>query len=290
MGDSTTTTSNTSSTQPTNPQVTATTNNLLTKLDTATNAGVPVFNKSLYAPSGATTQQGQSMALGAANNPTYSGGVSSALGYDSNLINNGGLTPEQQQLSQQYKTLGDAYDTSNPAEQRLRSNLVDTTMQNVGSLYNNSGRFGGGSFNESLGKGLGDALAGFDTNIYDRNVANQYNSLGAQAGLQQQGINNTGNAAAALPGLFSAGQLPASIYGSVGSSQDANTNAQLQAENDLYQRTQGAPWETLGRASSILNGTAGASGSTTTSTSTQPTQPWWMQVGGLGLGLAGALL
>lgn len=284
MGASDNTTTSTSSSAPTNPQVTATTNNLLSKLDTATNAGVPVFNQSLYVPNGATTQQGQSMALSAANNPLYGQGVNGALGYANNLVKSGGLTPEQQSLDSSYQTLGGAYDTQSPAEQRLRSNLVDTTLQSVNGIFNNSGRFGGGSNNVALGKGLGDALAGFDTNIYDKNVANQYNSLGARSGLAQQGVNNAFGASASLPGLFSAGQLPSSIYGAVGSAQDADANAQRQAANDLYQRVNGAQWDTLGRASSILGGTAGSSGTTTTNT--QPATPWYQTAlaGGIGLG------
>jgi hypothetical protein len=290
MGDNTSTTTNTSSTAPTNPAVTATTNNLLGKLDAATNAGVPVFNQSLYSPAGAWTQTAWNRSIQDAYNPDFSKGINGALGYASNLIGNGGLTAGQKDLSKQYADLGGAYDKTSDAEQRLRSGVVDTTMQNVNGLFNNSGRFGGGSYVDSLGKGLGDALAGFDTNIYDRNVANKYNSLGAQAGLQQQGVQNAFGAGAALPGYYSALQLPAATMGAVGAAMDANEQGKLLGANDLYQRVNGAPWDTLGRASSILNGTAGASGNTTTSTSQQPQTPWWQSALGLGIGAAGALL
>lgn len=249
VGTPTNTTTNTTTTAPTNPQVTATTNNLLTKLDTATNAGVPVFNQSLYVPNGATTQQGQNMALSAAGNPDFTSGIGGALKSFGNAA------------------AGNDFGTNDPGYATLRANAANDAQSLINGQFNNSGRFGGGSNAKAVGEGVTNAIAGLDyTNFQnDRNWQTQ--------------------AAGLLPGLFSANQLPASVYGNVGAAQDQNSNAERQAANDLYQRVNGAPWDTLGRASSILSGTAGSSGNTTTQTQTSPQTPWWQSALGLGVSL-----
>jgi hypothetical protein len=300
MGGDTTSSTNTSTTAPANPQVTATVNQLLGGLSNAYNQGAPpVFNQSLYSPAGATTQSAWAQSAAAANNPLYSQGVNSSLGYANNLLGTGGLNQTQSGalnnltgLGKQYSDLGGAYDTTSPAEQRLRSNLVDTTMQNVGALYNNSGRFGGGSFNQSLGKGLGDALAGFDTNIYDKNVANKYASLQGQQGVDtsafgmgQQGVTNAFGAASSLPGLYGALQAPSATLGAIGAAQDANQQGILQGQYDLSQRQANNQTDWLAKLSSILAGNASTSGSTNTSTSSTPATPWWQSALGLGASL-----
>ena len=56
----------------------------------------------------------------------------------------------------------------------------------------------------------------------------------------------------------------------IGAAQDADSLAGRLADYDLFTRTNDADWEAISRASSILSGTAGASGSTTTNNI-----PWW---------------
>jgi hypothetical protein len=248
------TTTNTSTTGSANPQVTATTNNLLSKLDTATNAGVPVFGQSLYSPSGSTTQGAWNGSLAAAANPDYASGVSGAIKSFGNTA------------------AGGSFGMNDPGYATLRQNLIDDTQSNINSQFTNSGRFGGGSHVSSLGEGIGNAVAGLDYSNYQSDIARQ-----------QQ-------AAQMLPGLFGAAQQPSATQGAVGAAQDANQQGILQGANDLFQRQNGAQWDTLSRASSILNGTAGAAGTTTTNTSTQPSTPWWQSALGLGIGAAGAFL
>lgn len=254
MGEPTQTTTNVSSTAPTNPQVTATTNNLLTKLDTATNAGVPVFDKSLYSPAGATTTGAWNASLGAAGNPDYANGVSGAIKSFGNTA------------------AGNDFGMNDPGYASLRQNAIDDAIKNVGAGFVTSGRLGGMSYIDDATKSAFNAASGLDYTNHQNDIARQ-----------QQ-------AASILPSLYGAAQQPAATQGAVGAAQDANASGILQGANDLLQRQNGAPWDTLARASSILNGTAGASGNTTTNTSTQPTTPWWQSMIGGGIGLAGAFL
>lgn len=207
-----------STSAPTNPQVTATTNNILGKLDTAINAGSPVFDKSLYTGQGATTQQAQQNALDVAN-PVAA---------------------------------GERFGQDDPGFAALRQRAGEDTLKGVNSTFTNSGRFGSGSHVGAATEGLGNVFSELDYNNYQRDLARQQQAIGT--------------------------------IGAVGAAQDADTSAQRQGENDLFQRQEGALFNTLGRGSSILSGTASGSGNTTTNTQTQtqPSTPWWQSAIGLG--------
>jgi hypothetical protein len=254
LSDDTQTSTSTSSTAPTNPAVTATTNNLLGKLDTATNAGVPVFDKSLFAGAGPTTIGAQDASLAAAGNPDYASGVSGAIKSFGNTA------------------AGNDFGMNDPGYARLRQNAIDDALKNVGAGFTASGRFGGGSYTDQATKSAFDAASGLDYANYQNDITRQ-----------QQ-------AAALLPSLYGAAQQPSATMGAVGAAQDANSQGALLGENDRFQRKNGNLWDTLGRASSILAGTAGASGNTTTNSTTTPTTPWWQSLGGLGISAAGAFL
>lgn len=137
--------------------------------------------------------------------------------------------------------------------------LGDDTLRDVNSMFTSSGRFGSGSHVGTAVGALGD--------VNNANIA-------ADRQWQAQ-------AAGMLPSMYSAGMAPAGVQAGVGAAQDANALALRQAENDLFRRQNDAGWSTLGQASSILAGTAGAG--TQQQTTTQPTAPWWqapLQIGG----------
>ena len=140
--------------------------------------------------------------------------------------------------------------------------LSDDTLRDVNAQFTNSGRFASGSHVDTAVNAMGD--------VNNANIA-------ADRAWQAQ-------AAGALPGMYSAGMAPSQVQAGVGAAQDANSLAMLQAENDLFRRKNDAGWSTLGQATSILAGNAGASGSTTTNTT--PVAPWWQQIGSYVVGNA----
>lgn len=286
MGGDTNTSTQTSSTAPSNPQVTATVNQLLGGLSGAYNAGAPpVFNQSLYSPAGGTTQNAWASSLSAAQNPGYAQGVNSSLGYANNLLGNGGLTSGQQGLSGQYANLGGAFDQNAPGYQNVRNNAANDAQTAINAQFNNSGRLGGFSADKALGQGVTNALSNLDYGNYQNSVANHYNSLNAQAGLQQQGVNNAFGAASSLPGLYSALQQPSATMGAIGAAQDANQQGILQGNYDLSQRQANNQTDWLAKLSGILSGNAQTSGNTNTSTTSTPATPWWQSLAGLGVSL-----
>lgn len=140
--------------------------------------------------------------------------------------------------------------------------LGDDTLRDVNSMFTSNGRFGSGSHVDTATTALG--------NVNNANIA-------ADREYQMQ-------AAGALPSMYAAGMAPAGVLGAVGAEQDANELAILQGKNDLFRRQNDAGKDTLGWASSVLAGTAGAG--TQQQTTTQPATPWWQSV--LGAGAVGS--
>lgn len=254
MGAPTNTTTNTTTSAPTNPDVAATASILAKKLGGLADTSPAAYGQSLYPGVGPTTQQGWATALQAANNPDYATGIGNTVKSFSDIAS------------------GKMFGQNDPGYAALRQKTIDDTLTNIGEQFGNSGRLGGGSYLQAAGEGVGNAVAGLDYANYQNDVARQ-----------QQ-------AAAALPGLFQAQQLPASIYGSVGAAQDADQAAQRQGAYDLYTRQQNAPIDWLSRLTSAAAGNAASTGTTTTNTQTTPGTPWWQTGLSLGLGAASLFL
>lgn len=232
-----------------NPQINSLVSNLAGKTNAALDAGAPaVFNKSLYGGVGDTTKNSWASVLGAAGNPDYASGIGGAI---SSLGN---------------AAAGNAYGMNDPGYAALRAKAGDDALTSVNSVFNNSGRLGGGSNVKAAGEGVTNALSGMD-----------YANFQNDRTFQQQ-------AASMLPALFQGAQLPGATQGAVGAAQDADTQASLLGQNDLQQRTGNANTDYLAKITSMLGGQAPAGGQT--STSTTPSPPWWMGLLGTAASLA----
>lgn len=244
----------TSTTAPTNPAVTNTTNNLLSGVDAAWAKGPASFNESLYAGLGGTTNAGIAALAGSASNPTYASGVQSA-------IDSFGRTASGANIGQ-----------NDPGYATIRNKLSNDVLTSTNGAFNNSGLFGSDNNQKQAASGLADSLGALDYQQYNDSQDRQVQAAGM------------------LPGLFSASQQPASALLSAGAIQDADRQAALQGRNDLFQRQNNSYTDLLAKLSSTLNGTAQTSGSTTTQIT--PEAPWWQQaLGGaaLGAGIYGSL-
>lgn len=233
----------------TNPLVDSTVTKLLTGLQGQVDQGTAVFGQSLNPGAGADTQASWRGMLSAGNNPAYSAGIAGATSDFADIA------------------AGNRFGEAAPGYAALRQGVSDDTMRDVGSSFLTDGRFGSSVMGEAAGKGLGSALAGMDYTNYGNDIARQE------------------RAAQMLPGLYQAGMAPAGVQAGVGAAMDANALAMRQGENDLFRRQNDAGWSTLGQASSILAGNAGAS--TQQQSQTTPTAPWWQQALGYVAGNAG---
>lgn len=241
-----------SSTSSNSPQVTALTNQLAGGLSGLVSNGSSVYDKPLYTGLGATTQNGVQSLTNAAGNQNYGNNVNAAM-------------DEFGQIA-----AGNRFGQNAPGYADLRQNTIDDTLSATNNAFNTSGRFGGGSNVLAANKGVGSAIANLDYTNYSQDIARQ-----------QQ-------AAAALPGLFSASLAPGQAQIAAGSIQDQDALAKRQAEAQLYDQTQNKSWNDYARASSILSGTAGAAGQTTTNT--QPAPSLFQQLLGGGLAIGSAFL
>lgn len=302
MADDKNTDTTTSSTGSSSPVIRATLDKLFGGLGKAYDAGAPpAFNSSLYSPAGATTQAGWSSALTAANNPDYKAGIGTATKYENGLLRGGGLTGGQKSalmnttaLGGQYAGLADAYGQDAPGYQALRDKVSNDTLSSVNSVFNNSGRFGGGSNAKAAGEGVSSALSGLDYTNFTNDINNRYRSLDSQHGvnsdifnMDQTGVGNAQTAANMLPQLFQSSLLPSAAMGTVGAAQDANRQGILQGNYDLFNRQHGNNLDWLSKLGGIVTGAAGSGGTTTTQTA--PATPWWQSLLGLGISGAGAL-
>lgn len=233
------------SSAPSNPAVNNTITSLAQGVQKAYDTGPAVFDQPLYAGTGPTTQNAQSMSLTAAANPDYAAGVNGAIKDYSKVA------------------AGDYLDGNDPTFQRDLGRTLNDTAADVNSFFGASGRLGSTGHVDDLTT----SLAGVRDKAY---LTERQNAQARQAG-----------AIAALPGLAGAAQLPSQFTGAVGSAQDADTQAKLLGQNDLFRRKNDAWTDLLAKLTSISNGNAAAGG--TTSTTTTPTVPWWQS----GLSLLG---
>lgn len=241
------TTTSTSSSAPTNPDVQATASKLAKGISTAFDTGPQVFNESLFQPAGATTQDAWAKALAAAGDPTYAAGVNGAMEDVADIA------------------AGNRFGQNDPQYQRLRENAMNDAVTNVGQGFNSAGRFGGGSYVKTATEAAGDTAARMDMARLAQDEARQAQAIGM------------------LPGLFSAKQQPATITGAVGSAQDQNAQGILQGRADLHERQANGWTDLIAKLTSAAAGNAASSGVTTTNTATRPETPWWQSLMGLGV-------
>jgi hypothetical protein len=253
MGGTTNTTTNTSSTAPTNPDVQATASKLAQKLSGLADTSPAAYGQSLYAGVGPTTKNAWAL------------GSNAATG----LVNSGGLTSGQTGAMNGLSGLIGAYDQNSPGYQEMRTKALNDAVQNVGEGFTASGRFGGGSYINDATNAAVNAIAPLDYQNYSNSVENQKGIYNTLFGYGQQGLVNQNNAVAAL--------------GAIGGAQDADAQATRQGAYDLYTRQQNAPLDWLSRLTSAAAGNAAGTGTTTTNTQTTPQTPWWQTAIGLGL-------
>lgn len=317
MGDNT----NTTTTGSADPMVKQTLDQLLGGVQSIWKQGVPTYNHSLYSPAGPTTQNAWAQGAGNARSLLQGGGLDtmqrqadsalSGIGRDyGNLGDHNGLTTAQQgamsganALGGQYAGLAGAYGQDTPGYANLRSNAANDALSSINGVFNNSGRFGGGSNAKAAGEGVTNALSGLDYANYQNNVNNQYRSLDSQQGVYgnvfnmgQQGVGNQFNALAGRTGiqdqLFNNGQTAIgnqnnalATLGGVGAAQDANRQGILTGNANLFNAQHGNRLALLQQLLGGFSGAAPAGGSQTTS----PGVPWWQQIAGLGIAGLGAL-
>lgn len=264
----------TSTTAPTNPAVDATTTKLLNNLQGQVDKGTAVFGQSLYPGISSQTQQGVNSIYNAAGN---TGGLNAANNWAQGAVNSGGYNPALAGAQSGIQQYTDAANANSPLYTAQKRQLIDDVTASTNAAFNASGRYAGGSNVDSLAEGLSSGLISLESDRLNRQLQGNQ----ALAGIAQTAFGNAAGAAGMLPGLYQAGLMPGQAMLSAGQTLDADALARRQGEADLFERQNNNGWNTLGRASSILAGTAGASGQTTTNVS--PTAPWWQT----GLSLAG---
>jgi len=135
VGGGTDTTTQVSSSAPSNPAMTAAATTIGNQLNAQLSAGVKPYTGSLAPALSSQTQAGVNALANNPNNATFANGVSTALGQQADIA--GG----------------------NIANDLVRQNVADDAGVAANATFANSGRFGGGTHREGLGTGIANALA-----------------------------------------------------------------------------------------------------------------------------------
>lgn len=215
-------------------------NKLGTKLESEINKPAAVFNAPLYAGLGSQTRTGINSLFDSATNPSFSGGIEGAMGDFGEIAS------------------GQRFGMNDPGYAALRAKAGDDTLRDVNAIFAGSGRFGSGSHVGAATESLGNVFAGMDYQNFQNDIARQERAAGM------------------LPGLFSAGQLPAQSQLAAGQMLDADAQAKLLATNDLYRRQNDSEWNKLIEGLGAFTGSQKNAGM-------EEQAPWWQQLLGAGL-------
>lgn len=207
----------------------------------------PVFNKAMYAGLGDMTKMGLNQIGAASRNPNYSRYASDTLNSFGNIA------------------AGNEFGTNDPGYARVRQNAIDAAQTNANRSFLSSGTYGSDQHAKALGEGIANASAGLD-----------YTNLMNDRARQER-------AASALPGLFQATTAPGQIQLGLGQTYDANEQAKLMAEADLFNRRNNQDYTHVAQILGLL-------GSGPIQNQQQRQDPTALDWLGFGLGTAGAFL
>lgn len=137
------------------------------------------------------------------------------------------------------------------------------------------------------------SIADQQAGIGQQGANNQFGALQGQGntasqafGMGQQGVNNIFSGGNALGGLYQSSLLPSATQSAVGGQQDADAQAKLLAQSQLFNGQQNNQLDWLSKLSSIFSAQAPYGG--TQATETKPGTPLWQTLLGGGVGLLGA--
>lgn len=215
-------------------------------ISTVYGKGPQTFDKPLYAGLSDTTK----------------GGLASLLGTDTSGLTNG-LNGAMDYYSSVAR--GEQMGVNDPNYNRVRQGVINDTTGAVGSAFTSLGRNASDAHVSTLTNSLADSLAGMDVARLNQDYARR------------------DAATAALPGLYSAMQLPAQTQLGVGQYMDQDAQAKRMAEYDQSQRVNNADYNHLAQYLSLMQGGAQSG------VIQQPSNPW-LDALGLGVNLAGAFL
>lgn len=207
------------------------------------------YDKSLYAGLGGTTNNALADILKASGQNT--GYFNNAIDYAGGLVKDGGLTDDMSSFMDRTSGVASAFgklantDTQKAAFERDLTRTLGDATTGIGSAIGSMGRYGSGMHVAELGDTLGgisdkarlgERDAGFNRTATALN--GQLGALGSAFGMGQTGVSNAMTAGNNLGSLYQQQLLPGQTQLGVGQLQDADKQAKLLANYDLFNRNQ----------------------------------------------------
>lgn len=233
--------------------------------------GGDVYTGSTVVPYAKQTTQAMDTIQNNANANLNGQGLS---GQAQGILNAGGYNPAQQESMQYLSGAGtNPFDLSgNQAYQDYKSNQLNDVQNRVNMNAAGAGRYASGQHTSNLVNELSNAGNTMDMGQFGR--MDNLNSQRFNAG--QTGMGNLSNA-------YNMQNLPTQDLMQVGGMNEDLYGRQLNDQLRIFQETQNAPWNQIGRLNAAASGT-GQYGTSTT-TSQQPGQNPLLT--GLGYGMTG---
>jgi len=125
---------------------------------------------------------------------------------------------------------------NNPFFKEGIENAIEDARRDVGAAFNASGRFGGGSHAGKLMNTAGRIRTDAFNQNYERERDRQLQAINAITGEDQGRTAQQLAISSALPELYEASFMPENKQLSVGRAEDQNTQAELLAQADLFDR------------------------------------------------------
>lgn len=272
-------------TQPTGTAVTAANFNPETfgkeigaGVQNAFQAGNRVYNNPLYAGLSAQTNAGIDSLYNTASKSQ--GMFDGASAFAQGLIDKSGA-PSLTESNLMDVAKGEYLNGANPYFEANLAKAKDSTYADVMASLGGSGRTGSTIHMDELTGALGNLDNTARGQQYETERDRQMQALAAIEGQRQQGVSNAMGAATALPGLYSASLLPGQTMTQAGQMRDADAQAKLMADYDLFERQD--PYSHLSKYADLLTGIQGNQG-----VAAKPKEtPWWQTALGAATTIAG---
>lgn len=242
-------------------------------IQNAFRGGAQTFDKPLYAGMSDQTKAGLDTAYNTAKNST--GMFDGATDFAQGLIDKAG-DPSLTETNLMDAASGAYLDGANPYFEANLAKAKDSTYADVMASLGGTGRTGSSVHMDELTGALGTLDNQARGQQYETERDRQIQALSAIEGMRQQGVANAGAGMAALPGLFQASMMPGQAMIAAGQMTDADAQAQLMADYELFQRKD--PFSHLSKYASLFNSMQGTQGVAPKEQET----PWWQ----VGLGAA----
>jgi hypothetical protein len=226
---------------------------------------------------GNLSQNGAASGADAAQGALSQGGVSSAMQPAISTLNNISQSTTPTASASYLTGMASSDGSTNPWLKQMLDANAERIGNQVASQMSGMGRYGSAGHEQALAKTINETNLPILSQAYDSDMARKLQAAGqidsanqAQTAQQMGAANSSAGILGAgldrIGALQGAATMPAQLAGSVGASDEARAQAELDAQRSLWEQAQQMPWTQLGKYENAVQGLGGVMGNGTTTT------------------------